>query len=201
MLAGGLSKRSGRGRRGGGGGALARFALLMTGLLLSPALARAQTPLELAVKATYLYKFAPFVQWPATSSPDPSGSFAICVIGADPFGGLLDRAVEGQSVEARPIVIRRMAVADAKASCQIAYLGGSAEQNIRDALDALHGAPVLTVTDQAATPGVVDFSIVDGRVRFAVDDQAAAANGLTISSKLLRLALSVKLRTSPGTNQ
>jgi hypothetical protein len=36
--------------------------------------------------------------------------------------------------------------------------------------------------------------IHDNRVRFEIDDAAAARNGLTISSKLLGLALSVKPR-------
>jgi hypothetical protein len=56
---------------------------------------------------------------------------------------------------------------------------------------------VLTVTDvtAATTAGVIiRFVIKDSRVRLDIDDQAAAQGGLTISSKLLSLALSVRSR-------
>ena len=56
----------------------------------------------------------------------------------------------------------------------------------------------LTVTDGATTPGMVDFVPSGGRVRFQVDDQAAADSGLRISSKLLSLATAVN---APGAGQ
>ena len=151
-----------------------------------------QVSLESAVKATYLYKFAPFVDWPA--KPGAPAAFNICVIGTDPFGPLLDRLVAGQRVADRPIVVRRLAQAQRDAPCQIAFVAGSRGQDVKAALLALRGAPVLTVTDGAMDPGVIDFAVVGGRVRFRVDDEAAAENGLTVSSKLLSLAISVRPR-------
>ena len=47
----------------------------------------------------------------------------------------------------------------AGAPCQIAYLGGSAAQPVTAALKVIHGAPVLTVTDSAATPGIIDLEL------------------------------------------
>jgi hypothetical protein len=38
---------------------------------------------------------------------------------------------------------------------------------------------------------MVDFTLHQGKVRFRIDQAAAEANGLTVSSKLLSLALSV----------
>jgi hypothetical protein len=43
---------------------------------------------------------------------------------------------------------------------------------------------------------MVHFAIVRGRVRFFVDEAAAAARGLVISSRLLRLAIGVRQRRS-----
>ena len=57
---------------------------------------------------------------------------------------------------------------------------------------------MLTVTDAAVSrdeKGIVHFVIHDDRVRFEIDDRAAAENGLMISSKVLSLALSVTPRT------
>jgi hypothetical protein len=174
--------------------------LVAAGLALGcPFGAQAQESLETAVKAAYLYKFAPFVDWPAAAAAHAAGApFTICVIGADPFGPVLDRAVAGQKVGDRPIAVRRLAAAAHDSPCDIAFLGGSRAQSVKDELTVLHGAPVLTITDGGTAPGVVDFALTQGRVRFRVDDQAAAEDGLTISSKLLSLAVSVRPRKTSG---
>lgn len=163
--------------------------------------ARAQEPsLEVAVKASYLYKFAPFVQWPASAIGGPTSPFAICVVGDDPFGPVLDRAVAGQRVEGRPIVIHRLDKADRQSPCQVMYIGGPSSR-VKDVLQTMHGAPVLTVTDGPVAPGIVDFATEGGKVRFRIDDQTAAEDGLTISSKLLSLAVAVKARNGAGGGQ
>jgi uncharacterized protein DUF4154 len=172
------------------------LALALT--LYAPQPAQAGDSLATAVKAAYLYKFAPFVQWPPGAAA--GAPFTVCVIGDDPFGSVLDRAVSGQKVEDRPIVVRRLAAATHDSPCQIAFLGGSKGQSVRDALSVLHAAPVLTVTDGGGAPGVIDFAQVQGRIRFRVDDQTAAEDGLRISSKLLSLAVTVRPRKLPVSN-
>ncbi len=80
--------------------------------------------------------------------------------------------------------------------CHIVYAGGSAVQPVYAILDTVRGLPVLTVTSHApaSEAGIVNFVVVEGRVRFEIDDDAAAQNGLAISSKLLSLALRVRPR-------
>ena len=39
---------------------------------------------------------------------------------------------------------------------------------------------------------MIHFTVVDGRVRFLIDQGSATARGLTISSRLLALAVEVK---------
>ena len=65
----------------------------------------------------------------------------------------------------------------------------------QQALAAAQGRPVLTVTDSntaAEGGGIMQFVIEGGHVRFDIDNAAAARNHLSISSKLLNLAASVK---------
>jgi hypothetical protein len=152
-------------------------------------------PSEIEVRAAYLVKLAPFVDWPAAAFAGPADPFAICVVGKDPFGPLLDRLSAGQSLGGRPMVVRRMPRAERGSGCQIMYLGGGAGQGTREALAAVRATPVLTVTDGQGEPGIVDFALAEGRERFRIDDQAAADNGLGISPKLLTLAISVRPRS------
>lgn len=163
-------------------------------VLAAPLGARADTAWQ--TKATFLYKLAPFINWPATAFPTPDSPFTLCVVGNDPFGPVLDASTLGRRIGPHPVVVRRLEKVDAASGCNIAYVGGSKAQPVSDALEAIQGTPVLTVTDQAIgeTHGIVHFVVWNRRVRFVIDDEAAARNGLAISSKLMRLALSVRLR-------
>jgi hypothetical protein len=152
---------------------------------------------ELAVKAAYLYKFGAFVRWPASAFPSSSAAVTLCVAGEDPFGDKLDKAVDGQRIGDRPIVIRRLKTAPPDAGCQILYAPGTNDREVAAALEAVRGAAVLTVTDdgRGAPMGILQFVIKDNKVRFTIDDQKAAEHGLELSSRLLQLAIAVKPRT------
>ncbi len=152
--------------------------------------ARAEVP-EAAVKAAYLYKFAPFVTWPGNGG---TGPFTLCVVGDDPFGADLDRAVAGIAYNGRPLQVVRLDSIDAGSPCAVAFLGGSRGQSVAAALKAVHGAPILTVTDEGQPAGIIAFEMQDDHVRFRIDQEAADDGGLVISSKLLSLALSVRTR-------
>lgn len=152
--------------------------------------------LELAVKAAYLYKLAPFVTWPPQSQA-AGATFVICVQGDESLADLTVKASTGQQVSGRSFEVRRLARVDRTSGCQIAYLAGSSVQSQAAALAALDSAGVLTVTDDArggAARGVVHLVLDEGRVRFDIDDVAAAREGLSISSKLLSLAIHVRTR-------
>jgi hypothetical protein len=153
---------------------------------------------EYAVKAAYLAKIGSFVGWPKSAFPTPDSPINLCVVGQDAVGAELDRAAGGQRAGDHPIVVQRLVTVARNSNCQILYIAGSGAQSVDQALDATRGANVFTVTDAmptGATPSVLYFAIRDNRVRFVIDDQAAAQNGLSISSDLLKLALSVKPRS------
>lgn len=177
-----------------------RLALLLVAAVLATVSAalcevRAQ-PMEAAVKAAFLPKFAPYATWPAPSVPAAGASYVICVVGRDPFGSLIDEAVVGQRRDVSPLSVRRLDRVDRSSGCHIVYFGGSTVQPVAAGLAALAGAPVLTVTDARVgrDRGIVHFELKSGRVRFHIDDAAAARADLVLSSKLLSLALSVKQR-------
>lgn len=159
------------------------------------AAARVQS-LEYPVKANYLVKFAAFVDWPPQTFASTASPIVVCVVGDDPFGTVLDRAAANGSASGRAVSVRRTRRIDSRTDCQVAYLGASPLQTQAQALAALSGQPVLTVTDSArrGPRGIIHFAITGNRVRFHIDDQTAHRRGLAISSRLLTLALSVRPR-------
>ena len=153
-----------------------------------------EVSLEYAVKATYLYKLAPFVNWPPQEFATPDAPFTICVVGADPFDDFLVKAVAGRRLGAHPYQVRALDALTPDVDCQIAFIGRLSSQTVQQALSAVSGKPVLTVVDSAESGagGIVRFVIKQGRVGFEIDTVAAERNHLTISSKLLSLALAVR---------
>src|ERR1700733_12085803 len=67
--------------------------------------ASAQAMGEYQVKAAFLYNFARFVQWPAVAFNNDKEPVRICVLGKDPFGGVLEEAVRGKKVSGRSFVV------------------------------------------------------------------------------------------------
>jgi hypothetical protein len=166
-------------------------AVLVSCLLLATSAFAQDSALELAVKATYLVKFAQFVEWPAGAFETPASPLNLCIVG-QPLNGLADRAAAGQTMGQHPLAIRHIALAAPTTGCHILYTDGSAEP-----LDAVRQAPVLTVTDLpqgAVRRGIINFVVVANHLRFEIDDREAAAAGLHISSQLLALAVDSNAR-------
>jgi hypothetical protein len=173
---------------------VAAIAIAVCAIVLAPD-APASASIEYSVKAAYLAKLGIFVEWPKSAFDTPQSPVVLCVAGADPFGDMLDKIVEGQHVGERPLIVRRLKVVTRESGCAILFAGGSEEQSVDQALEAVNGTGVLTVTDNAhdgQPSAIVDFVLQDGKVRFTIDGHAAAQNGIVVSSHLLGLALAVK---------
>lgn len=177
-----------RARRKPAGLAVVRGLSLLIAALLATGPTAAQSRLEYSVKANYLVRFAAFVDWPPRVFATPQSPVVICVVGRDPFGGSLDTAARGQTAHGRPLSVRRI-TSESLAGCHIAYVGGGSAPVV-----ATGQAGLLVVTDSAAGAGrgAVHFVLREGRVRFHIDQSVARRNGLTISSRLLNLALTVR---------
>jgi len=177
---------------------LACFAALVTLSLQLPARAQTSKPTEYDVKAAYLFNFGKFVKWPVNISS--SDVFSICILGSDPFGSVLDSTVAGESIDGKRIVIRRISAASDALNCRIAFISSSEKGRVADIMAALAHAPVLTVSDipHFAGKGMIQFVVMQDRVRFEVNLDAAEKAGLTLSSELLKVATSVKREGQAG---
>lgn len=170
-------------------------------LHLSSALGQHAKPTEYEIKAAYLYNFSKFVQWPVQATPAQSDAFAICVIGADPFGPVLTAIVENETVAGKRVVARQIPASEDAVKCRILFISSSEEKRVQQVLSSLAGASVLTVSDLpkfARRGGMVQFVLEGNRVRFEVNSAAAERAGLTLSSELLKVAVNVRRSVQLG---
>jgi hypothetical protein len=165
--------------------------LVMLILMASPSRCQTQGHSEYQVKAAFLYNFVKFVEWPAGSGKQ-TGPIALCVLGKDPFDGELARAVDGKSLDGRPLTIRRINDAAAAQSCQVLFVSASEAARASEITKKVAGWSILTVgdTEQFWEHGVMIGLLMDGqKVRFRINRGAAERASLKISSKLLQLSV------------
>lgn len=164
--------------------------LLSAGLISAASHARADSPsLATEIKATYLDKFGDFVDWPAGALRGPNDPLRLCVVSDDPLGAVLEQAARGQRIGSHPVQLLRLNRSDRVEDCHILFAAGSSRESV---LQKVKGVPVLTVTDGVNDPaarGMINFVELSNHVRFQIDAASATRAGLTISSKLLSLAV------------
>lgn len=145
---------------------------------------------EYDVKAACLASFTQYVKWPANAFPDPGAPFTIGILGDDPFGGVLDKLVQGQTVAGHRIVIRRGRKAEDLRNCQLVFISKSESARIAECLGALQGGTALTVgetTQFTGQGGMIGITMDGKKVRLTINSGTARRAGLELSSKLLKL--------------
>ncbi len=142
------------------------------------------------MKAAFLYHFVEFVDWPPASLR-PRASVTIGVLGKDPFGEVLDKAILQKVVAGRSLTIRRFPNVESLSPCTILFISSSEMPRLPEILARLEGSPVLTVGEAdrfARRGGMIGFFFEDDRVRLEINRTAAEGAGLRVSSKLLAVA-------------
>jgi hypothetical protein len=168
-----------------------RLVALVAGMLSCAWCGAAVTPHEYQVKAVFLFNFGQFVEWPKQAYDTPQAPFVICILGEDPFGRTIDDVVRGESIGPHSLVVRRLKKPGESSDCKILFIGRSESERLGDALAAVQGQSVLTVTDieGAEKQGAIIVLFNDNnRIRMRINLAAAKSQQLVLSSKLLRPA-------------
>ncbi len=155
---------------------------------------------EYEIKAAYLFTFGKFVDWPPRPARDES-AITICVLGADPFGPVLDSTLAGATIRGRKVSLRRLTGPDNAAGCHIVFVSASEERRVSTIVPALNQSGALTVSDMpqfASHGGMIQFVSAASRVRFEINLLSAREAGLTMSSELLRVASAVRTGAGPA---
>lgn len=176
---------------------LAGVLLLAFGLCPGPARADDSPSLEYQIKASYIFNFAKFVDWPASSTDiDSSKKLNMCFFDAQKFGNALDK-LEGQKLGETTISIVRPDPKDKAASlpCNLLFVGEQLSSRESQLITELAGRPVLTVGETSGfleSGGIFEFVRKRGKILFRISVKNAKASNLVIDPQLLGLAIEVQ---------
>jgi YfiR/HmsC-like len=174
------------------------FLCLVAGALaLAPEKVQAQSGVskEYQIKASFLFHFAQFVQWPAMDSTNANDPFVIGVLGENPFADALDEMVKGETIGDRKVTVQYSRRAEDLKNCRIVFISKSEKTRLSQILKELEGRSILTVGESdgfAQLGGVLNFYLENDAVHFEINPDTAERENLKISSQLFRLGKIVK---------
>ena len=166
-------------------------------LMLAGQAGQAQKTSRDDVQAAYLYNFGKFVRWPQAADRGP---MLVCVAGRDPFGQAVGKLVEGEEIDGRHVEERDLESPESVGACSILFVGAGEFAREESFLAAAESKPILTVGDGPdflARGGMIQFVLVGDHVRFAANLAAINRHRITVSSELLKVAVTVT--GNPGT--
>ena len=188
------------------------FVVAVLALLVAPMAPQAHADSaqsrEYKIKAAFLYNFIKFVDWPKEKMADSNEPITIGVIGTDPFGHAFG-PIKDKKVKGRKVVIRRFKgfkeqgssdkkdkselkrTIESLRKCHLLFICSSEKEKLREIINLVKDDSVLTVGDMEGfleSGGIINFLMVDKKVRFEINNTAAKQAKLKIRSKLLRLA-------------
>lgn len=149
---------------------------------------------EDVVKAAYLSKLHNYVEWPARAAPPAGARIVIGIVGADEVANELAQMSAVRDPAKGTLALRRLRNGDALDGVHILYLGDGYVARAAPMIERASARSILVVTESEgalARGSIINFRVLDERVRFDVSLDAADKAGLRVSSQLLALAATV----------
>jgi hypothetical protein len=152
------------------------------------------SPTEYQIKAAFIFNFAKFVQWPTKAIPEKA-PLVIGILGENPFHEDLERTIRSKIIDDHPLMVKEFRLSSEATNCHILFISATEKSRLPEILAALKGTSVLTVSEVdkfTESGGMINFVQAGTKIRFEINNDAAANAGLKVSSKLMALAIHSK---------
>lgn len=169
------------------------FVLGISGL---PCACAAVAPMGVApykVEAVFLRNFTRYVVWPESAFKGADSVWQICILGDDPFGNVLELALEGRVEQGRRFHVSRVDSVEHIPPCQIVFVSISDPIRRRAAMDYLRSRPILTVGESPEflmEGGIIQLQIADC-IEMSINLDQARSISLQIPTKMLEISREV----------
>lgn len=170
--------------------------LIISIYILIPQKSIAQDLSEYDIKAGYIYKFIYFIDWPENTFPKSDSMINFAIVGKSPFGSSFEKII-GKTINGRVLAIEVIdtdVLITQPDKYQIIFICSSEQRNLSQILKIVNGIPVLTISDSEAfleKNGMINFIVLDGNIRFEINDLAIGKSGLKIRSAMKRQAVRI----------
>ncbi len=146
---------------------------------------------EAGIKAAFLFRFATYIEWPATTFPSAAAPFVIGVMGNDEVARQLATLTKGRKLGSHPVSVRQLREGDSLKGVDLLFVGRTLADRLDRIAHAAQDAGVLVVSDADGgleAGSTINFVAAGDRVAFEVSLDPAERSGHHISSRMLALA-------------
>ncbi len=153
----------------------------------------AESVSEYDLKMAFLYNFAQFTEWPAEAFAEADSPFVFCALNAEAYGDSLE-SLQSKFYKGRKILVRRLTGNENARKCHVLFLPAAEKNRYEQIIADIKNSATLTVGEEVGMlkkGAMLNLSIVDRKLHFDVNLDAASNAKLSISSRLLKLADSV----------
>ncbi|AMO54791.1 YfiR family protein [Endozoicomonas montiporae] len=164
--------------------------IIATLLSLHAMTVRAATSPEDKIKTAIIYKITKFISWPKRTQ-----NLTICVLGEGSINNELHKINHKNTMGRRLSVTHRDANAPFDKLCDALFMHSIDNATVKSVLKRLEGKPVLTISDLRSFTdygGMIGLNRSGKKINFSINNTSASGADLNISSKLLKLAKTVK---------
>ncbi len=149
----------------------------------------AQSRAEHELHSMMIYNFLKYIQWPGDKN---SGDFVIGVLKDDDVYNTLNTWYGNKERGGKKFIIKKFNSASEITDCQLLYVGSSASNQFDEVLAKIQSNATLTVSNRRGLGekgSCINFKVVDGRLKFELNQAAMDNAGLKTSSQLAAMAI------------
>lgn len=149
---------------------------------------------EAEVKAAIVYNILLFVDWPTESAPAAGGVLQLCVGPASAMVSAL-KALHRRPIKGMVLEVRDLPVPSEPQACHAVFIDAADRQRMAASIKAQRAGGALMLSDDADAPvdaTAIVLQRVGNKIAFEVNMPAVRQSGVHLSSKLLRLARTVR---------
>ena len=159
---------------------------------LAPAANNGEITQNDKIKSVFIYNFTKYIQWPGA---DTSKVFAIGVFGKSNIIPPLQKIAQKKLVNGRKIIIKQFEDIENIEECRILFVSSQEGGLIPEILQKVERKNILTIGEVekfSDKGGIINFVLVEGKIKFEMNLKALSRAGLAASSQLLKLAILVE---------
>jgi len=169
--------------------------LLLTAISLCSIVNFAQNATITKYKSAFMINFIRYVGWPVEAK---EGDFIIGVLKNKAIAQHLKSQTTGKKFGFQNIIIKEFSNVDEVTNCQIIYVSNIVNfaKKYSEIVTKLNNKNTLIITDQNGTTrdgAMINFVVVDNKLKFEVSSANAEKFGLKLSSSLVSMNNAIKL--------
>jgi len=148
----------------------------------------AETDLNNA-QAIFIYNFLSNVSWPEGAV---GSKYVLGVLGKTSTYDYLVKYTNQRIIGNRTIEVAQYSVSDEVKNCNVLFVAYGKTNEISTVKEKLNGKSCLIVGEKPGSTkvgAVIDFNVIDGKLRYKINEENAKQQNLLISASLLQMGL------------